>query len=119
MQLGDMYASMSFVGSIGTSIADTGLTDALSAVFGGLAKMLTGKQLHLNVRAMCLAAEEFLRNCLQTTPAACKTNPVTELEAMASKSNTTKAVDRCTRQASVHHGDVHQSGDGRRLVIPP
>ena len=37
---------MSFIGSIGTLMADTGLSDIMSSVFGGGSKMLTGKSFH-------------------------------------------------------------------------
>ena len=44
LRLGGMQSLMSFVGSIGTLMADTGLSDIMSAVFGGVSKMLTVKK---------------------------------------------------------------------------
>jgi hypothetical protein len=43
-------------------MAETGLADVLSAVFGGVAKMLTGKKFPQNVRAMRLVAEAVTPN---------------------------------------------------------
>ena len=43
LRLGWMHSLMSFVGSIGTLMADTGLSDIMSSEFGGVSKMLTGK----------------------------------------------------------------------------
>ena len=44
LRLGGMHSLLSFVGSIGTLTADTGLSDIMSSVFGGVSKMLTGKK---------------------------------------------------------------------------
>jgi hypothetical protein len=90
MRLGGMDSLMSFVCSIGTLMTETELADVLSAVLGGVAKMLTGKKFPHNVRAMCLVTEEILRHCLQTTAAACKRDLMKELDALASKIKTTK-----------------------------
>ena len=40
-RLGGMHMLMSFVGSIGTLMAETGLAQILESVFGGVEKMLT------------------------------------------------------------------------------
>ena len=41
--LGGMHALMSFVGAIGTLMDESGLSDILSDVFGGVLKMLNRK----------------------------------------------------------------------------
>ena len=61
LRLGGMYALKSFVGSIGTLMAESGLSEVLSSVFAGVPKMLSGKQFSQNVRALRLLAEEVLR----------------------------------------------------------
>ena len=38
-RLGGMHSLMSFIGSIGALMADTGLSDIMSSVFGGVSKM--------------------------------------------------------------------------------
>ena len=58
---------MSFIGSIGTLMADTGLSD-MSSVFGGVSKMLTGKKFPQNVIALRMLAEEALRGIIQDKP---------------------------------------------------
>ena len=52
---------MSFVGAIGSLLAESGLSDILSEVFGGVPKMLSGKKFPQNVRALRMLAEEVLR----------------------------------------------------------
>ena len=61
LRLGGMHALMSFVGSIGTLMKESGLEDILFQVFGGVPKMLTGKKFPQNVRALRILAEETLR----------------------------------------------------------
>jgi len=60
--LGGMHALMSFVGAIGSLMADSGLSDVLSEVFGGVPKMLSGKKFPQNVRALRMLSEEVLRS---------------------------------------------------------
>ena len=43
---------MSFVGAIGSLMTETGLSEVLKSVFGGVEKMLTGKKFPMNMRAM-------------------------------------------------------------------
>ena len=56
---------MSFIGSIGTLMADIGLSDIMSSVFGGVSQMLAGKRFPQNVRALRMVAEEALRGIIQ------------------------------------------------------
>ena len=53
---------MSFCGSVGKLMMDSGLSDILKHVFGSVEKMLSGKKYPQNVRALRLLAEELLRN---------------------------------------------------------
>jgi len=48
---------MSYVGSVGTLMVETGLDVILSAAFGGVAKILSGKKYPQNVRALRLLTE--------------------------------------------------------------
>ena len=52
LRLGGMNSLMSFIGSLGTLMADTGLSDIMSSVFDGVSKMLTGKKFPQNIRAL-------------------------------------------------------------------
>ncbi|KAG1656584.1 hypothetical protein GQR58_023837 [Nymphon striatum] len=61
LRLGGMHLLMSYCGCIGTLMADTGIVDVLSAAFGGVLKMLTGKKYPQNVRALRMLVEELLR----------------------------------------------------------
>lgn len=90
LRLGGMHSLMSFIGSIGTLMADTGLSDIMSAVFGGVSKMLTGKKYPQNVRALRMVAEEALRRIIQDKPLDCSDDLAQILENEASKSQTTK-----------------------------
>ena len=60
-----MHAFMSFVGSIGTLVAESGLSDVLSSVCAGVAKMLSGKKFPQNVCALRFLAEEVLHYVIE------------------------------------------------------
>ena len=64
LRLGGMHALMSFVGAIGSLLAESGLSDVLSDVFGGVAKMLSGKKFPQNVRALRLMTEVVLQSMI-------------------------------------------------------
>ena len=64
LRLGGMHTLMSFIGAVGTLMADSGLAVILGDVFGGVPKMLTGKKFPQNVRAMRIVAEELLQQVL-------------------------------------------------------
>lgn len=61
LRLGGMHLLMSYVGSIGTLMAESGIVEVLSVPFGGVLKMLTGKKYPQNVRALRMLTEEVLR----------------------------------------------------------
>ncbi len=56
LRLGGMHLLMSYCGCIGTLMADTGIVEILSAAFGGVSKILSGKKFPQNVRARELAS---------------------------------------------------------------
>ena len=90
LRLGGMHSLMIFIGSIGTLMADTGLSDIMSSVFSGVSKMLTGKKCSQNVRGLRMVAEEALRGIIQDKPLHCSGNLMQILETEACKSQTTK-----------------------------
>ena len=55
---------MSFVGSVGTLMGNSGLVELLKSTFAGVTKLLNGKTFPQNVRALCIVTEELLRNTL-------------------------------------------------------
>ena len=61
-RLGGMHMLMSFVGCVGTRMADTGLKEVMESAFGGMTKLLSGKNFPQNVRALRLAVEELLHS---------------------------------------------------------
>ena len=71
-------------------MADTGLSDKMSSVFGGVSKMLTGKKFPQNVRALRMVAEEALRGIIQDKPLYCSGDLMQIFETEATKSQTTK-----------------------------
>ena len=60
LRLAGMHFLMSYIGSIGSLMAQTGLEEILSEQFGGVKKMLTGKKFPEYVRALRLLLAELL-----------------------------------------------------------
>lgn len=60
LHLGGMHLLMSFICSVGTLMADSGLSELLFSVFAGVPKMLKGKIFPQNMRALRMVAEEVL-----------------------------------------------------------
>ena len=60
LRLGGMHALMSFVGAISSLMIESGHSDILSGVFGGVPKMLSGKKFLQNVRALRMMTEAVL-----------------------------------------------------------
>ena len=58
---------MSFVGSVGKLMSNTGLEDVLWVSFVGLPKLLNGNKFPQNVRALRLLAEEILGDVIGDT----------------------------------------------------
>ncbi len=52
VRLGGMHMLMSFIGSVGNLMTETGLADILSSAFGGVHKMLIGKNFPMCMRAL-------------------------------------------------------------------
>ena len=84
-RLGGMPALMSFVGAVGTLMIDTGLEPIMSVAFGEVSKMLTGKKIPQNIRALRMVVQELLRYEFHSYP-----QLMTKLEDLASHSRTTK-----------------------------
>ena len=61
LRLGGVHLLMSYCGCIGTLMADIGIVEILSVAFGGVLKMLSGKQFPQNVRALRMLVEDLLR----------------------------------------------------------
>ena len=55
---------MSFIGSIGSLMAEGGLYELLNSTFADVQKMITGKKVPQNMRALRIVAEELLRPVL-------------------------------------------------------
>ena len=60
LRLGGMHFLMSFVGAVGVLMAGSGLEKIMKAAFGGVPKMLTGKNFPQNTRALRIVVEEVL-----------------------------------------------------------
>lgn len=60
LRLGGMHLLMSFVGAVGTHMADSGLSEILSTAFAGVPKLLNGKKFPQNV---CVPFDLLLKNC--------------------------------------------------------
>ena len=57
-----MHSIMSFVGTIGVLMTNSGLLPWLKSAFGGVEKMITGKKVPMNVRELRFGMLELLRN---------------------------------------------------------
>ena len=53
-----MHYLMSYIGSIGTLMAGTGMKEILEKTFGGVPKMLLGKKYPQNLRALRMLVEK-------------------------------------------------------------
>ncbi len=88
LRLEGMHFLMSYVGAVGVLMAGSGLEKVMKAAFGGVTKMLTGKNFPQNTRALRIVVEQLLHEIL------CKVNTMDELmqqlKARASRSKTTK-----------------------------
>ena len=60
-RIGGMHWVMSFIGSIGILMQNSGLLPWLKSAFGGVEKMLLGKKFPMNVRALRYAMLEIMR----------------------------------------------------------
>ena len=59
-----MHCLTSFIGALGTLMADTSLEPIMNVAFGGVFKMLTGKKYPQNIRALRMVVEEVLWNLI-------------------------------------------------------
>ena len=59
--IGGMHWLMSFVGSIGKLMENSGLEQLMKSSFAGVEKMLLGKKFPMNVRALRIVVVELLR----------------------------------------------------------
>ena len=87
-RLGGMHLLMSFIGSAGVLMANSGLEDILSTSFGGVIKMLAGKKFPQNYRAFRLLTEELLRDLISESTS--HDDLMLELERRALASRTTR-----------------------------
>ena len=74
LRLWRMHFLMRYVGAVGVLMAESGLEEVMKAVFGGVMKMLTGKNFPQNSRALRIVVEQVLHEIL------CEVNTVDELK---------------------------------------
>ena len=85
-----MHALMSFAGAVGSLMGESGLSDILSEVFGGVRKMLSGKKFPQNVRALRMMAEEVVRGLFMDHHFENTEDLMKALDQIASESRTVK-----------------------------
>ena len=88
LRLGGMHTLMSFVGSVGALMGNSGLEEVLKAAFGGVTRKLTGKNFPQNTRAFRMVAEEMLQPIIPRAES--HEDLVSILEKEATKSRTAK-----------------------------
>ena len=71
-------------------MAKTSLAKILESIFGGVVKMLTGKQFPMNMRAMHLVTKELLRDVVEQSHLMCRDDLLTALEDLVTRHCTTK-----------------------------
>ena len=89
-RLGVMQSLMSFVGSIRTLMANSGLSEILNDVFGGVDKMLIGKKFPQNIRTLRMLAEVILQGPLDDHTLGSYAELMEVLEDLAERSRTAK-----------------------------
>ena len=89
-RLGGMHMLMSFVGAVGSLMVETGLSEILGSVFGGVHKMLKGKKFPMNMRALRLLTELLLQDIVHNNHVTCYDDLISILDKLASSSRTTK-----------------------------
>ena len=105
--LGRMHGTqMSFKGSIGSLMAESGLYELLDSTFAGVQKMMTGKKFPQNMRALSIVAEELLRPILTGGTVNDKQGLESILFDISSRSKHS-SVDRLCVKSCFHNDDVH------------
>lgn len=84
---------MSFIGSIGTLMANTGLEEIMKAAFSGVPHMLSGKKFPKNARALRMVVKEVILSIVQNVTSA--EELVVSLEVKAGESKTTMVWVNC------------------------
>ena len=90
LRLGGIHAVMSFAEAVGSLMAESGLSDILSEVFGGVPKKLSGKKFPQNVRALRMMAEEVVRGLFMDHHFENTEDLMKALDQIASESRTVK-----------------------------
>ena len=107
LRLGGMHALMSFIGCVGTLMAESGLSEILDGTFAGVSKMLLGKKFPQNVRALRLVAEELLRKIIRNTEIRCADDLLFALEKLSERSKTSELwVDRLIKPV-FYNDEIH------------
>ena len=84
-----MHTLMSFIGCVGSLMANSRLRQLLKSAFGGVKKMFNGKKFPQDFRALRLVAEELLRGIFKED--ICNYNDfISTLEEFGSSSRTAK-----------------------------
>ena len=99
LRLGGMHTLMSFIGSVGSLMAGSGLYELLESTFAGVQKMMTGKKFPQNVRALRIVAEELLRPILTTDTINDANDLQNVLDDISSRSRTAHLWIDCVIQA--------------------
>ena len=87
LRLGGMHLLMSFIGSVGNLMAESGLEDIMASVFAGVKQMLIGKKFPMCMRALRMVVEVIL----QTIDPQCHYDQLMEqLEEKAQRSRTSR-----------------------------
>ena len=99
LRLGRMHLLMSFIGSVGSLMAESGLSEILDSTFGGVQKMLTGKKFPQNMRALRLVVEELLRHLFERIELDSYRDMVKVLDDIGRRSRTSRVWIECLIKA--------------------
>ena len=96
-RLGGMHFLTSVIGCIGALGTNSGCAEVLSAVFAGVAKMLSGKKYPQNFRALVMLTEELLRPILIPDQAAPSDNMISSMPELQKHLDTFSVQSRTSR----------------------
>ena len=107
-----MHFLMSYLGSVGTLMENTGLSDVLAGPFGGVKKMLTGKKYPENVKALRMLAKELLRPIILENDFSSVASFHEYLDALATRSRTARVwIDCMVRPVLMMMKFIHAERD--------
>ena len=103
-RIGGMHWLMSFVGSVGKLMKNSGLDMLMKTAFAGVEKMLIGKKFPMNIRALRIVVVELLRTLTDTD--AIREDIISTFQALSDTSQLAKHWIKKSNLSCVSNNDV-------------